>query len=182
MATRNSTSKNLYFVTATVVGWIDIFTRPKYKHIILESLQYCQKSKGLEIYAWVLMPNHLHAILGAADIDQMQAILRDFKKFTSKKILAELKEDVQESRREWMLQVFEEAAEDDKKISKYRFWQEGCYMEVISSLEFYRQKLNYIHQNPVRAEFVRYPQEYLYSSAIDYAGEKGLLDVIVARG
>lgn len=70
----------------------------------------------------------------------------------------------------------------DKKIAQYRFWQEGCYSEVISSLEFYKQKLNYIHQNPVRAEFVRYPQDYLYSSAIDYAGEKGLIEVIVVRG
>ena len=81
-----------------------------------------------------------------------------------------------------MLKLFEQAGSDDKKIAQYRFWQEGCYTEVISSLAFYKQKLNYIHQNPVRAEFVKAPQDYLYSSATDYAGGKGLLDVIVARG
>ena len=100
MAPKNTTTKNLYFVTTTVVNWVDIFSRPKYKHIIIESLQYCQKNKGLEIYAWVLMPNHLHFIIGAQDLDQVHSILRDFKKFTSKKILAELLNDIQESRRE----------------------------------------------------------------------------------
>ena len=69
----------------------------------------------------------------------------------------------------------------NKRINKYHFWQDGCYTEVISSLKFFKQKLDYIHQNPVRAEFVRYPQDYLYSSAIDYAGGRGLLEVIVVR-
>lgn len=181
MATKNTTTKNLYFVTTTVVNWIDIFSRPKYKHIIIESLAFCQKNKGLEIYAWVLMPNHLHFIIGAENLEQVQTVLRDFKKFTSKKIIAELQEDIQESRREWMLQLFKQAGEKNQKISKYHFWQDGCYTEVISSLKFFKQKLDYIHQNPVRAEFVRYPQDYLYSSAIDYAGGKGLLEVIVVR-
>lgn len=106
MATKNTTTKNLYFVTTTVVNWVDIFSRPKYKHIIIESLAFCQKTKGLEIYAWVLMPNHLHFIIGAENLEQVQTVLRDFKKFTSKKIVAELLEDIQESRREWMLHLF----------------------------------------------------------------------------
>ena len=181
MAAKNTTTKNLYFVTTTVVNWVDIFSRPKYKHIIIESLAFCQKNKGLEIYSWVLMPNHLHFIIGAENLEQVQIVLRDFKKFTSKKIIAELLEDIQESRREWMLQLFKQAGEKNQKISKYHFWQDGCYTEGISSLKFFKQKLDYIHQNPVRAEFVRYPQDYLYSSAIDYAGGMGLLEVIVVR-
>lgn len=182
MAEKDAFVKELYFVTTTVVDWIDIFSRAKYKHLVLESLEYCQKKKGLEIYVWVLMTNHLHMIIGAESIDAVQAILRDFKKFTSKKILSDLCCDDEESRREWMLKSFERAGAKDKKISSFRFWQEGCYTEVIYSLDFFNQKLKYIHQNPVRAEFVRYPEEYLYSSAIDYCGEKGLLDVIVVRG
>ena len=168
-------------MTTTVVNWVDIFSRPKYKHIIIESLAFCQKNKGLEIYSWVLMPNHLHFIIGAENLEQVQTVLRDFKKFTSKKIIAELLEDIQESRREWMLQLFKQAGEKNQKISKYHFWQDGCCTEVISSLKFFKQKLDYIHQNPLRAEFVRYPQDYLYSSAIDYAGGRGLLEVIVVR-
>lgn len=96
MATKNTTTKNLYFVTTTVVNWVDIFSRPKYKHIIIESLAFCQKTKGLKIYVWVLMPNHLHFIIGAENLEQVQTVLRDFKKFTSKKIVAELLEDIQE--------------------------------------------------------------------------------------
>ena len=83
-------------MTTTVVNWVDIFSRPKYKHIIIESLAFCQKTKGLKIYVWVLMPNHLHFIIGAENLEQVQTVLRDFKKFTSKKIVAELLEDIQE--------------------------------------------------------------------------------------
>lgn len=175
----NRVLDELYFVTSTVVDWIDIFTRPKYKHIILESLTYCQEKKGLQIYAWVLMSNHLHMIVSAGTDASVSDILRDFKKFTSKRILAELEEDPQESRREWMLDRFHFAGANDKKISKYRFWQEGNHSELIYLHDFYLQKLNYIHNNPIRQEIVSRQEEYLYSSALDYAGGKGLLNIIV---
>ncbi len=128
MAAKNTTTKNLYFVTTTVVNWVDIFSRPKYKHIIIESLAFCQKNKGLEIYSWVLMPNHLHFIIGAENLEQVQTVLRDFKKFTSKKIIAELLEDIQESRREWMLQLFKQAGEKNQKISNYHFGRMGVIL------------------------------------------------------
>lgn len=179
MNTANRVLDELYFITTTVVDWVDIFTRPKYKHIILESLAYCQQQKGLKIYAWVLMSNHLHLIVSAGAEPSVADIIRDFKKFTSKRILAELEEDPQESRREWMLDRFRFAGANDKKITKYRFWQEGYHPEFICSHDFYRQKLNYIHDNPVRQEVVARQEEYLYSSAVDYAGGKGLLEVIV---
>lgn len=121
----NKITKELYFVTDTVVDWVDIFTRPKYKHIVIESLSYCQKHKGLVIYAWVLMSNHLHAIVSANGQQSVSEIWRDFKRHTSKEIVASLEQDPQESRRSWMLNRFEYAGRDDKKIKKYRFWQEG---------------------------------------------------------
>ncbi len=74
----------VYFVTDTVVDWVDIFSRPCYRHIIIESLQHCQKQKGLIIYAWVLMTNHMHMIVGSSGINKVSDIMRDFKKFTSK--------------------------------------------------------------------------------------------------
>lgn len=169
----------VYIVTDTVVDWVDIFSRPRYKTIILESLQYCQTQKGLLIYAWVLMTNHLHMIVGANEDNKVSDIMRDFKKFTSKEILSVLKTDIQESRREWMLNRFEYAGRNDKKIKNYRFWQEGNDAQEIFLMEYFNQKLNYIHQNPVRAEIVNNPEDYRYSSAIDYAGGKGLLNVIV---
>ena len=170
----------MYFITITVVDWIDIFNRPKYKHILIDSLSYCQKQKGLKIYAWVLMSNHLLAIVSAEEGQAVGDIMRDFKKFSSKRILAELENDLQESRRHWMLDRFRFAAANDKKIARYRFWQEGYHPEVIHSVDFYEQKLNYIHQNPVKQETVAQPEEYLYSSAVDYAGGKGLLKITFA--
>jgi len=77
----------VYFVTDTVVDWVDIFSRPVYKHIIIDSLQYCQKEKGLIIYAWVLMTNHMHMIVGSSGENRVSDILRDFKKFKSKEII-----------------------------------------------------------------------------------------------
>ncbi len=169
----------VYFVTDTVVDWVDIFSRPRYKSIILESLQYCLTQKGLLIYAWVLMTNHLHMIAGANEDSKVSDIMRDFKKFTSKEILSVLKTDIQESRRDWMLNRFEYAGRNDKKIKNYRFWQEGNDAQEIFLMDYFNQKLNYIHQNPVRAEIVNNPEDYRYSSAIDYAGGKGLLNVTV---
>ena len=169
----------VYFVTDTVVDWVDIFTRPLYKHIIIDSLSYCQKEKGLLIYAWVLMTNHLHMIVGRNGENKVSDIMRDFKKITSKEIISILLVEPTESRRDWILNRFEYAGKNDKKIKKYRFWQEGNDAQGIFLNDYFNQKLNYIHENPVKAEIVNRPEDYRYSSAIDYAGGKGLLEVEV---
>ncbi|NLI72850.1 MAG: transposase [Bacteroidales bacterium] len=179
MDIQNRILGEVYFVTDTVVDWVDIFTRPTYKHIILDSLAYCQKEKGLLIYAWVLMSNHLHTIAGSDGRNVFSDIWRDFKKFTSKEILRTLINDAQESRQKWMLNRFEYAGKNDKKITNYKFWQEGNDAQGIYLNDYFNQKLNYIHQNPVKAELVNRAEDYRYSSAIDYAGGKGLLDVVV---
>ena len=167
----------LYFTTDTVIDWVDIFTRPCYKHLVIESLSYCQKEKGLIIYAWVLMSNHLHMIVGTSGKSPLFDIIRDYKKYTSKAIIRELQENIQESRKKWMLNLFEFAGRQDKKNKNYKFWQEGNDAQFIYSTDYLNQKLNYIHENPVIAEIVSVPEEYLYSSAIDYSGGKGLLNI-----
>ena len=175
-------TKELYFTTTTVIDWVDIFTRPIYKHIVIESLAYCQEQKGLEIYAWVLMSNHLHMIIGTQETDiKLSDILRDFKKFTNKKMMVAIESNQQESRKEWILDRCWFAGDNDKKIKKYRFWQEGNHVEQLYSYDFFKQKLDYIHMNPVRQEIVERPEEYLYSSARNYSGMDGLLDVIVVQ-
>ncbi len=168
----------LYYLTLTVVDWVDIFTRPCYRHIIVEALAYCQQQKGLELYAWCLMSNHLHMIASAREDFHLSDILRDFKKFTSKKIVATMLE-VNESRRAWMYNRFTYAGKNDKKIKNFKFWQEGNEAKEIHTDFFVEQKLHYIHQNPVAAEIVTEPEHYLYSSARDYAGQPGLLEVIL---
>jgi len=179
MDIKNRIEGEVYFVTDTVVDWVDIFTRPIYRHIIIESLEYCQKEKGLIIYAWVLMTNHLHMIAGANGENKISDILRDFKKFTSKKIVQTLLVESGESRRDWMLNRFEYAGKNDKKITNYKFWQEGNDAQEIFLNDYFNQKLKYIHYNPVKAEFVNREEDYRYSSAIDWAGGKGLLDVTI---
>lgn len=172
-------TKELYFVTSTVIDWLDVFTRPVYKHIVLESLQYCQQHKGLDIYAWVLMTNHLHAIVGLRGEGTIGDVMRDFKKFTSKSIVKAIEDNERESRKEWLLDRCWFRGANDRKVTNFKFWQDGSYVERIDSYEFYRQKVDYIHMNPVRQEIVEQPESFLYSSARDYAGRKGLLDVVV---
>jgi REP element-mobilizing transposase RayT len=169
----------VYFITTTVVDWIDIFTRPVYKHIVLESLNYCVENKGIEIYAWVLMTNHLHLLIGVVGANTVSDIMRDFKKFTSKKLIYILQHEVTESRRDWMLDKFEFSGRNDKKIKNFRFWQEGTDIQEVFLNDYFEQKLEYIHNNPVKAEIVSFPYEYRYSSAVDYAGGKGLIPVVV---
>lgn len=175
-------TKELYFTTTTVIDWLDIFTRPIYKHVVVESLAYCQEQKGLEIYSWVLMTNHLHMIVGTHETDTcLSDILRDFKKYTNKKILAAIENNQQESRKDWILDRCRFAGNNDKKIKNYRFWKEGNHVEQLNTYDFYKQKLDYIHMNPVRQEIVTRPEDYLYSSARNYAGMEGLLNVIVVQ-
>ena len=175
----NRILEEVYFVTTTVVDWVDIFTQPRYKHIILDSLDYCQREKGLRIYAWVLMSNHLHMVVSAAGSNNVADIMRDFKKYTSRQVAEALENDLQESRREWILDRMRFAAANDKKVTHYRLWQDGYHPELLYTEEFFQQKLSYIHNNPVVQEIVACPEDYLYSSARDYAGDKGLLQVIV---
>jgi putative transposase len=169
----------LYFLTLTVVDWVDVFTRPAYKHVLLESLRFCQKEKGLEIYAWCLMTNHIHLIASAKQESNLSDVLRDFKKFTNKAIIKAIAQEPES--RHWHLDRFAFAATLDPKIRNIKFWQDGNEVKEIHTNDFLEQKLSYIHQNPVRAEIVTEPEDYLYSSARDYAGIKGLLDIILVK-
>ena len=169
---------SLYFTTSTVVDWVDIFTRSDYKLIIIDSLKYCQQNKGLVIHSWCLMTNHLHMIISADEGFDLSEIMRDFKKFTSKEIIRTIN-NIKESRKGWMLARFEYAGKQLKRIKNYKIWQDGNHpIEVITN-DIINQKLNYIHNNPVVAYIVEKPEEYLYSSARDYVGVRGLLDVIL---
>ena len=83
--------EGLYFISFATVGWIDVFTRKIYKDILIESIKYCQKNKGLGLYAWCIMSNHVHMIVKAKEGFALPGIIRDFKKFTSKEIIKQLK-------------------------------------------------------------------------------------------
>ena len=167
--------EGFYFVTCTVVHWIDLFTRKEFRHIILNSLKHCQKEKGLNVHAWCLMPSHLHMIVSSND-EKLSDIFRDFKKYTSKSIVSEL-EQINESRKEWLLNAFKKAGQDLKRVSNYKVWQDGNHPKEIETNEFLEQKLGYIHNDPIESELVDEAEHYLYSSARDYCGYSGLLYV-----
>lgn len=164
--------EGLYFISFSVKDWIDVFTRNEYKDIIIDSLSYCQKHKGLEIFAWCIMTNHVHMIVRAKEGYLLQNILRDFKGFTSKEVLKAIRNNPQESRKEWLLEKFKDAAGNC-------FWVTGNHPIELWSNEVISQKLDYLHNNPIEAGFVYRAEDYVYSSAVDYSGEKGLLNVIV---
>ncbi len=167
-----------YFLTMTVVDWVDLFSRPVYKHLMVDSLNYCVGNKGLELYAWCLMSNHLHLIAGMREEGSISDFLRDFKKFTSKALIRAIQENP-ESRRDWMLNRFWYAGKNKPKIKYFKVWQDGNDAQQIESNAYLDEKLNYLHNNPVKAELVARPEDYLYSSARDYAGEKGLVEIVI---
>ena len=124
-----------YFLTMTVVGWIDLFTRPNHKMLIIEALKYCQEQKGLELYGYCLMPSHLHLIARATEEITLSEILRDFKKFTSKKLIEQIINEP-ESRREWLLEYFGKEADRIKRNKNFKIWQDGNQPKEIFSNEF----------------------------------------------
>lgn len=167
-----------YFITFAVVGWINVFARKRYVDILLESIQFCQMNKGLEVYGWCIMSNHVHMIVGRNGEDNIPDIIRDFKKYTSKQIVKAIAENEKERRREWMLKLFLEYGYKSGKHRTHMFWQNQYHPMEIFSHEVAIQKLNYIHRNPVVARIVYRPEDYCYSSARDYENKRpGLLSI-----
>lgn len=165
-----------YFLTCTVIYWIDVFTRREYRDIIVDSLNYCIKHKGWEINAWVIMSNHVHLVCRANEKSRISDVLRDFKKFTSKRIV-EAVQEIPESRREWLLDKFEFEARRTGRAENYKLWKDDNHAIDLTHLEA-MEKVDYIHRNPVKAGWVEFPEHYLYSSATDYAGGNGLVKVV----
>lgn len=165
----------IHYLTCTVVYWIGLFIRPLYRDVIIDSLKYCQQEKQLIIYGYVIMSNHVHLIVQSEN-SNLSGTIRDFKTYTSKHIIEKIKE-YPESRREWMLWMFERAAKKHKRNSKYQVWRHNNHPVELESNKFLAQKLEYVHMNPVRACIVQYPEQYLYSSAGVYADMPGVLEV-----
>ncbi len=170
---------HLYFVSFATVNWIDVFVRRIYCDIIVDSLKYCIANKGLKLYAWCIMSNHVHLIIGTEGGD-LSGIMRDLKRHTSKEILNAIEENGKESRRDWMLWMFKRAGQRNPNNERYQFWQQNNHPIQLSTHEMMLQRLEYLHNNPVKSGAVDYPPKYLYSSAVDYyTEEKGLIDIIL---
>lgn len=171
----------LHYLTLTVVGWLDVLSREDYRKVLMESLAYCQKEKGLVLNAYVIMSNHIHLIGYAKEGYALSDILRDFKKYTAKTIIQQIIQQIiqhpKESRSEWMLRLFKYYAKYKSDNNTYQFWQKSNYPIELATPKWILQKLDYLHLNPVRNGLVELPEHYLYSSARQYVGEEVLLEV-----
>jgi putative transposase len=167
-----------HFVSFSVVGWIDLFIRQVYKDLFLQSLRYCQLNKGLILNAWCIMTSHVH-IIGRVEGGELSAVLRDIKKFTSTRLVAAIRENPNESRKEWMLDHFLEEGNKNSRNTDVQLWQQSNAPIHLYSPWFAMQKLAYLHNNPVKEGWVSRPEDYMYSSAGDYASPqaRGLLKI-----
>ncbi len=159
-----------YFISFAVVNWIDVFTRDLYFSCIIESLAYCREHKDMELYGYCIMPSHVYLIF-LSSFGDPSGLIRDFKGFTSKKLLKLIESNIQESRREWLLWMFERAGKKNSNITKNQFWQQNNKPIEIWSLKVFEQKLTYIHNNPVVSGFVTNAIDYKYSSARNYGND-----------
>lgn len=164
-----------YYFTFQIVGWVDIFTRKEYREIIIDSLNYCRKEKGLEIFAYVIMTNHIHIILSSKS-GKLSDTVRDFKSYSAKRII-EVVKSKEESRRAWMLEIFSKEADKRKRKSEYQLWTHENHAIEIASQKFLNQKMAYIHLNPVRSGFVEKGENWIYSSQRNYIGLESILEI-----
>jgi putative transposase len=170
---RKSNTDHPYFLTLTVVGWIDVFTRKIYNDKIIESLMFCVNHKGLEIFAYVIMPSHVHLVVRSL-AGNLPGIIRDFKSFTAKEIIKLIENEPGESRREWLLYMFKFHARNYKRNKQYIFWQKTNHSIELSYPEIMNQKIEYIHNNPVEAGYVTEPEKWNYSSVNELSALKVL--------
>ncbi|WP_299884215.1 transposase [uncultured Lacinutrix sp.] len=168
--------RGLYFVSFATVNWIDVFTRQVYLDVLAESVNYCRKEKSMELYCYCFMPSHIHFIFRSSNEKPME-LLRDFKKHTSKKVIEAIENNPQESRKEWLLWMFKRAGKKQGNISTYQFWQHHNKPIELWSEKVIKQKIDYIHNNPVESGFVTNVIDWKYSSARNYQDDNTVLEI-----
>lgn len=159
-----------HFITCTIVGWLPVFTRARYLDIITTSLSFCRQQKELRLHAYVILDNHLHLVVSA---DNLSQVIRDFKRHTAREILGV----AQQENKLWLLKQFEFFKSAHKINSQHQVWQEGFHPQAITTEDMLRQKLDYVHYNPVRLGLIDRPEDWRYSSARNYFGQDGVLEI-----
>lgn len=171
-----------YFLTLNTVDKIDVFVRPAYKQVVVEALNYFVETQGLAVYAWTLMSSHLHLIVRPKEATAPAYFERDFKKYTTPLILKALEMEM-DFRREWMMRHFEDYGKPLRRIEKFHLWQ-NCSSPLRIDCQqpnLLLDRIAHIHENPVREMIVEQPEAYLHSSARDYAGMRGFVNVQVVQ-
>ncbi|MDD3592574.1 MAG: transposase [Sulfurovum sp.] len=159
-----------HFFTCTILNWLPVFTRQESVDIILQSLRYLQSQENLKLYAYVILENHIHLIANSDDIAKS---MRHFKSYTAKEILKLL----QKENAVTLLEQFAFYKKAHKTTAEYQVWQEGTQPKLIQTDAMMINKINYIHQNPVKRGYVDEAKHWRYSSARDYEGSEGLIGI-----
>jgi REP element-mobilizing transposase RayT len=159
-----------YFVTATTVNWLPLFSNRNIAQIIIDSLKFLIDNSRVILHAYCLMENHVHLIGYAEDLGKEIA---NFKSFTARESIDYYKR----CNNRFLLSQLALFKQEYKKDRPYQFWQEGSHPIRIPNREMMEQKIEYIHQNPVRRGYVDEQEHWRYSSAKIYAGREGLLPV-----
>lgn len=154
-------SEGTYFITFTIKNWYYVLDRHSRWNIIANSLKYFQKNKGLKLYGFVFMINHIHLLLFYLD---MIGFVRDFKKFTAREILKNIKQTEPNA-----LKLFVKKngvqVRDTEPTTLYEFWSKTNMPELINSEKFFLQKLNYIYSNPIKRNYIMKAEDWHWSSA-----------------
>lgn len=158
-----------YFLTAIIVEWLPLFANPSVVQIIVDSFQFMQKHDRLTIYAYVIVENHLHLIASSNDLSKE---VGDFKSYTARQII-----DYYKCNNKSVLKKLAQAKRLFKSDRDHQFWQEGSHPQQIQNRKMMRQKIEYIHHNPVRRGYIDKPQHWRYSSARNYLNGEGLISV-----
>lgn len=159
-----------HFLTCTVMEWLPLFTRDYLVSHLLDCWRYQQKHHALSLFGYVILENHLHFVAQAPDLCKC---VSQFKSFTARTII----DDLQSKGAERALQRLRFSKRAHKADRVYQLWQEGSHAEMVYSETVMREKLDYIHYNPVKRGYVDLPEYWRYSSARDYAGREGLIEI-----
>ena len=162
--------KQPHFITCTVLHWLPVFTRPSSVQIIVDCLNHLKKSDELKLYGFVILENHLHLIISSDDLPKT---IQKFKSYTAKNIIQLLKTNHLNTLLD-QLMFYKKA---HKAHTNFQIWQEGYAPKLIQSNEMMSQKLDYMHQNPVKRGYVELAEHWRYSSALNYNGESGIIDI-----
>jgi REP element-mobilizing transposase RayT len=163
-------STHPHFITCTVLHWIPLFVNQQSVQIVIDSLKYLQQSDNLKIYAYVILENHLHLVVSSEDISQT---MKKFKSYTAKELISLLqKQNIQT-----ILDQLAFYKKAHKQETTYQVWQEGIQPKLIQTEQMMIEKINYIHNNPVKRGYVDEAKHWRYSSARDYDGVNGLIEI-----
>jgi REP element-mobilizing transposase RayT len=150
-----------HFVTGTAVAWLPIFNKAARCDILVQAFEYCRLKKALKIHAWVILDTHFHAIVAAPDLSR---VLADLKRHTARRIIEQLETECCN----WLLRQLRGQRAPHKTESQHQVWQEGSHPQSIRSDAMMLQKLEYLHNNPVKRGLVAAPEHWRYSSAHEW--------------